>query len=57
MLLADWQRLAAAGPGMLALQIVFQGLGAGLVAVLAFSRAAAISARMSISNSTGPVLC
>jgi len=41
-LLADWQRLAAAGPGMLALQIVFQGLGAGLVAVLAFSRAAAL---------------
>ena len=41
-LLADWQRLAAAGPGMLVLQIVFQGLGAGLVAVLAFSRAAAL---------------
>ncbi len=41
-LLADWQRLASAGPGMLALQIVFQGLGAGLVAVLAFSRAAAL---------------
>jgi drug/metabolite transporter (DMT)-like permease len=41
-LLADGQRLAAAGPGMLVLQVVFQGLGAGLVAVLAFSRAAAI---------------
>lgn len=41
-LLADWQRLAAAGPGMLALQALFQGLGAGLVAVLAFSRAAAL---------------
>ena len=41
-LLADWQRLAAAGPGMLALQVLAQGLGAGLVAVLAFSRAAAI---------------
>jgi drug/metabolite transporter (DMT)-like permease len=41
-LLADWQRLAAAGPGMLALQVLAQGLGAGLVAVLAFSRAAAL---------------
>lgn len=41
-LLADWQRLASAGPGMLALQVLAQGLGAGLVAVLAFSRAAAI---------------
>ena len=40
LLLADLQRLAAAGAGMLVLQIVFQGLGAGLVAVLAFSRAA-----------------
>lgn len=41
-LLADWQRLAAAGPAMLALQVLAQGLGAGLVAVLAFSRAAAL---------------
>ena len=41
-LLADWQRLASAGPGMLALQVLAQGLGAGLVAVLAFSRAAAL---------------
>ncbi|GCL63801.1 DMT family transporter [Pseudaquabacterium pictum] len=41
-LLADWQRLAAAGPGMLALQVLAQGLGAGLIAVLAFSRAAAL---------------
>jgi drug/metabolite transporter (DMT)-like permease len=39
---ADWQRLAAAGPGMLAMQVLAQGLGAGLVAVLAFSRAAAL---------------
>jgi drug/metabolite transporter (DMT)-like permease len=42
LLLADLQRLAAAGPGMLALQVLAQGLGAGLVAVLAFSRAAAL---------------
>ena len=42
LLLADWQRLASAGPGMLALQVLAQGLGAGLVAVLAFSRAAAL---------------
>jgi drug/metabolite transporter (DMT)-like permease len=42
LLLADLQRLAQAGVGMLALQVVFQGLGAGLVAVLAFSRAAAL---------------
>ncbi|MES2716095.1 MAG: DMT family transporter [Pseudomonadota bacterium] len=41
-LLADWQRLASAGPAMLALQVLAQGLGAGLVAVLAFSRAAAL---------------
>ena len=42
LLLADLQRLAAAGPGMLALQVLAQGLGAGLVAVLAYSRAAAL---------------
>jgi drug/metabolite transporter (DMT)-like permease len=39
---ADLGRLAAAGPGMLALQVLAQGLGAGLVAVLAYSRAAAL---------------
>ena len=42
LLLADLGRLAAAGPAMLALQVLAQGLGAGLVAVLAFSRAAAL---------------
>lgn len=40
--LADLDRLARAGAGMLTLQAVAQGLGAGLVAVLAFSRAAAL---------------
>jgi drug/metabolite transporter (DMT)-like permease len=40
--LADLGRLAAAGTGMLVMQTVAQGLGAGLVAVLAFSRAAAL---------------
>jgi drug/metabolite transporter (DMT)-like permease len=40
--LADLDRLRAAGAGMLTLQLLFQGLGAGLVAVLAFSRAAAL---------------
>ncbi len=35
----DFGRLATAGTAMLALQIVAQGLGAGLVALLAFSRA------------------
>jgi drug/metabolite transporter (DMT)-like permease len=39
---ADPSRLLAAAPGMLALQVLFQGLGAGLVAMLAFSRAAAL---------------
>jgi drug/metabolite transporter (DMT)-like permease len=38
--LADLGRLANAGAGMLALQAVAQGLGAGLVAMLAYSRAA-----------------
>ncbi len=42
LLLADLGRLAAAGPAMLALQVLAQGIGAGLVAVLAFSRAAAL---------------
>ena len=40
--LADLQRLAHAGTGMLVMQVLAQGLGAGLVAVLAFSRAAAL---------------
>jgi len=40
--LTDLSRLATATPGMLALQVLAQGLGAGLMAVLAFSRAAAI---------------
>ncbi len=39
---ADLGRLAGAGAGMLLLQLLAQGLGAGLVAVLAFSRAAAL---------------
>ena len=39
---ADLSRLAGAGVGMLTLQVVAQGLGAGLVAVLAFSRAVAL---------------
>ena len=38
----DLGRLATAPAGMVALQLVFQGLGAGLVAVLAYSRAAAL---------------
>lgn len=41
-LFADFHRLAAASAGMWALQIVAQGLGAGLIAVLAFSRAVAL---------------
>jgi len=40
--LADLSRLADAGIGMLTLQLLSQGLGAGLVAVLAYSRAAAL---------------
>jgi drug/metabolite transporter (DMT)-like permease len=39
---ADLARLANADAGMLALQVAAQGLGAGLVAVLAFSRAVAL---------------
>jgi drug/metabolite transporter (DMT)-like permease len=39
---ADLSRLANASAGMLALQVLAQGLGAGLVAVLAYSRAAAL---------------
>jgi len=42
LLLTDLGRLAAAGPGMLAMQVLAQGLGAGLIAVLAFSRAVAL---------------
>lgn len=40
--LADIGRLAGAGAGMLAMQLLAQGVGAGLVAVLAFSRAVAL---------------
>ena len=40
--LADLGRLASAGTAMLAMQLLAQGLGAGLVAVLAYSRAAAL---------------
>ena len=40
--LGDLDRLARAGVGPLAVQILAQGFGAGLVAVLAFSRAAAL---------------
>ncbi len=39
LLLADLGRLGSASAGMLVMQTVAQGLGAGLVAVLAFSRA------------------
>jgi drug/metabolite transporter (DMT)-like permease len=39
---ADWGRLAAASAGLITMQLIAQGLGAGLVAVLAFSRAVAI---------------
>jgi drug/metabolite transporter (DMT)-like permease len=42
LLLTDLGRLATATPGMLVLQVAAQGLGAGLVAVLAFSRAVAL---------------
>lgn len=40
--LADLGRLANAGAGMLVMQALAQGVGAGLVAVLAYSRAAAL---------------
>lgn len=39
---ADFGRLADAGAMMLVMQILAQGLGAGLIAVLAFSRAVAL---------------
>ncbi len=42
LMLADLDRLANAGAAMLLVQVLAQGLGAGLVAVLAFSRAAAL---------------
>ena len=42
LLTADLGRLARATPGMLVMQVLAQGLGAGLVAVLAYSRAAAL---------------
>lgn len=40
--LADFGRLAQARTGMLVMQVLAQGVGAGLVAVLAFSRAVAL---------------
>lgn len=40
--LADLGRLRSAGAAMVVMQILAQGLGAGLLAVLAFSRAAAL---------------
>lgn len=42
LILSDVSRLASAGAGMLALQVLAQGLGAGLVAVLGYSRAVAL---------------
>jgi drug/metabolite transporter (DMT)-like permease len=42
LVLADLSRLTQAGAGMLTLQVLAQGLGAGLVAMLAYSRAAAL---------------
>lgn len=42
LLLADFGRLAQASTGMLVMQVLAQGVGAGLVAVLAFSRAVAL---------------
>jgi drug/metabolite transporter (DMT)-like permease len=42
LLLADLGRIAQASAGMLALQVLAQGVGAGLVALLAFSRAVAL---------------
>ena len=40
--LSDIGRLASAGAGMLTMQLLAQGVGAGLVAILAFSRAVAL---------------
>ena len=40
--LADLRGLLAASPGMLAVQVLAQGVGAGMVAVLAYCRAAAL---------------
>jgi len=40
LLFSDFSRLAATGTGMLTLQVLAQGVGAGLVAMLAYSRAA-----------------
>jgi drug/metabolite transporter (DMT)-like permease len=42
LLFADLGRLRGADPGLVAVQLLAQGVGAGLVAVLAFSRAAAL---------------
>ena len=41
-LFADFGRLASASPGLLVMQLLAQGVGAGLIAVLAFSRAVAL---------------
>ena len=42
LMFADLGRLASAGVGMLSIQLLAQGVGAGLVALLAYSRAAAL---------------
>lgn len=42
LLLADLSRLREADPGLLVVQLLAQGFGAGLVALLAYSRAAAL---------------
>lgn len=42
LVLGEWRGLAEVGLGFVALQAVAQGLGAGLVAMLAYSRAAAL---------------
>ena len=42
LVLGDLRGLAQASPGFVALQVVAQGLGAGLIAMLAYSRAAAL---------------
>ena len=39
---ADFDRLAQASVGMITMQVIAQGLGAGLIAVLAFSRAVSL---------------
>jgi len=42
LLLADFDRLVAASGGLIVVQLLAQGLGAGLVAMLAFNRAVAL---------------